>query len=455
MTINKKIVWYEGMTLDPHHFQHWDRYYDSQLNNWVRVFSPFAWGISEITIEKEALLNGQFQVSQLSGIMPDGLHFNMPKEDPAPISRGFSELFPATQESLPVFLCIPADNPDGKNYLLETKTDDAHFRYQLENVMVNDENTGSNPRQIGIGRKNFSISFGSESMEGLSTLRIGEIIRSPQGEFVLNDNFIPPCLYIQSSENLMAILRHLLELLNARSSALRSRRRQSPGGQLEINLNELPMYGHMSSMNQFIPILNQFLSIGKYHPLTVYESLISFTGLMTTYSTDDSILPGDLAVYDHANLNHIFTGIEKKIRRLLGDVVPQKNYVQLKLEQQSENLFNCKIENSALFKEANFFLVCSGDILEKKPVNELPLKLRIASPEMINEVLSTATRALNIVYSTHPPAGVPSKPNVHYFKLEKQGPFWTAIEKNQAMTIYVPAEFKGLQLELIAVKLVS
>jgi type VI secretion system protein ImpJ len=212
------------------------------------------------------------------------------------------------------------------------------------------------------------------------------------------------------------------------------------------------MYWHLSSINSFIPVLNQFLSLGKFHPLHVYDALLSLTGLLSSYSTDDDILPGDLPVYDHASLGPIFIGIERKIRRLLGDVVPQKNYTQIKLEKQSENLYNGKIEETPLLKDANFFLVCSGEILEKKPVDELPQKLRIAAPEMINEVLSTATRALNITFSSHPPAGVPSKTGVHYFKFDKQGPFWMAIEKSQAVVIYVPAEFKGLQLDLLAVK---
>ncbi|MCK4894652.1 MAG: type VI secretion system baseplate subunit TssK [Calditrichia bacterium] len=455
MTINKKIVWYEGMTLDPHHFQQWDRFYEFQLNNWFHAFLPFGWGLSEISIEKEALLNGQFQVSKLVGIMQDGLHFNMPKDDALPSSRSFSEHFPATQELLSVFLSIPAENPGGKNCQLDETTTEVNFRFQLENIMVNDENTGSDQRQIGVGRKNYQILFGAESIEGMSSLKICEIMRSPQGEFILNDDFVPPCLSIQSSENLMTALRRLLELLNARSSALRGRRRQTADGQLDVTLNDLIMYWHLSSINSFIPLLNQFLSVGRFHPLHVYDALLSLTGLLSSYSTDEGILPGDLPVYDHGNLGPIFIGIERKIRRLLGDVVPQKNYIQIKLEKQSKNLYNSKIEEASLLKEANFFLVCSGDILEKKPVDELPMKLRIAAPEMINEVLSTATRALKITFSSHPPAGVPSKPGVHYFKFDKQGPFWLAIEKSQAMVIYIPAEFEGLQLELLAVKGVS
>ncbi|RQW07074.1 MAG: type VI secretion system baseplate subunit TssK [Calditrichaeota bacterium] len=452
MTLNKKVIWFEGMTLDPHHFQQMDRFHESRLNYWMREVTPYLWGISAITLEKDSLLNGQFQLTKLTGVMPDGMFFNMPESDPLPIPRNFSELFPPTQESLPVFLCIPADKPGGQNYQLKEGTIGHSFRYQLENIRINDENTGTDQREIAMARTNFQTIFGSESLEGMTYLKIAEIIRSPQGDFIENEDFIPACLSVQSSETLLGILRRLLELLNARSTALRTRRRQSTGGQLEADPKDLPLYWHLSSINMMIPVLNQYLTLGKFHPFQVYQLLLQLTGLLTTYSLDDGILPGDLSLYDHTNLGPLFRGIEKKIRRLLGDVVPQKHYISLPLEKQSESLYFCKIEDPALLKEARLFLVCQGEMLEKKPVNELPLKLRIASQEMIHEVLSTATRALNITYSTHPPAGVPSKPGVYYFKLEKQGPFWSAIEKSQDLAVYIPAEYQGVGVELIAVK---
>ncbi len=452
MTINKKVIWYEGMTLDPHHFQQWDRFHQANLHFAIHSLAPYSWGLSDISIETDALLNGQFKLVKMSGLMPDGLNFEMPDNDSLPPSRNISEHFQATQESLAVHLTIPQENPGGKNCLLSETSDGRTIRYHLENIMVNDQNTGTDQRQVGVARTNFQVHFGSESMEGFTEMKIAEIVRSPQGDFALNDDFIPPCLSIKASENLLKILRRLLEFFVARSNALRNRRRQSTSGQLDVALTDMPLYWHLSALNSHIPLLNQFLSSGKFHPQLVFSSLISLIGLLTSFSTDDGILPGDLPVYDHSNLTSGFINIEKKIRRLLGDVVPQKNYIKLDLEKQGENLSICHIKEPAVFKESDLFLVCSGEIAEKKLINEVPMKFRVASPDMINEVLSTATRALNINFSSHPPAGLPGKEGVQYFKLEKQGPFWTAIEKSQSLVIYIPAEFKGLNLDLIAVK---
>ena len=453
---NNRIIWYEGMTLDPHHFQQWDHYYHSELNFRLGHVCSNFWGIAEIFIEKEALLNGQFQLTGLRGIMPDGLSFNLPENTSLPQTRNFADYFPATQDNLGVFLVIPHENPGSRNYELDSNSNDYETRFRLENVLVADENTGLDQREISIALANFQLLFTGESMEGFNYMKIAEVVRSPQGDFILSGEYIPPCIYIKASENLMNIVNRLLELFVARSNALRSRRRQTSSGQLAVNLPDISLYWHLSSLNSYIPLINQFLSLGKYHPQRVYEVLISLAGQLTSYATDDEILPTDFSQYEHNSLGPIFKTLENKIRRLLEEeIVPEKPYFKLDLAKLEENRFNCQINNVSLLSEADFYLVCSGNILENRPIQDLPSKFRIASPEMIDEVLRTMTNALSMSFSSNPPTGIPSKPGYFYFKFEKRGPFWKAIEEHKAISIYIPNELIGIKLELIAIKSAS
>ena len=451
MTV-KKVVWFEGMTLDPHHFQQGDRFHQMNMNFLMRSAYPHSWGVDHMNIEKEALPNGQFKVTKLSGIMPDGLIFNMPESNSLPEPRNFSDSFPATQEVLAVYLSIPHEKSGGKNCLIDHDSDEKDTRYSIENITVNDDNTGADSRQIGVARANFRFILGTENTEGFEVLKIAEIIRSAEGDYVLNDEYIAPCLSIKATANLLAIIRRLLEFLVARSSALRSRRKQTSSGQLDVSHTDLPLYGHLTAINSAIPLLNQMVASGKDHPQQAYETLLSLAGLLTSFSTDDSVVPGELPIYDHHNLTNIFINVEKKIRKLLGDVVPQKNFVMLSLDKQSESLSIGQIKDAELLKNAEFYLLCGGDIEQNKIVNELPQKMRVASPDMINEVLTTATRALKINYSSQPPAGMADRAGYKFFKLEKQGPFWAAIEKSQSLAIYVPADFQGIKMEFLAVR---
>ena len=138
--------------------------------------------------------------------------------------------------------------------------------------------------------------------------------------------------------------------------------------------------------------------------------------------------------------------------QLLGDITPAKNYIQIDLEKKGETIFVGQVADKSVFKDSKFFLVCSSDTLDENLVNELPMKMRVASPEVIKQVLSSATPALPIKYVPRPPVGVPVRPQSHYFRLEKEARFWKQIENSKTIVIYKPSEFSAVEIELIAVK---
>ena len=51
-----------------------------------------------------------------------------------------------------------------------------------------------------------------------------------------------------------------------------------------------------------------------------------------------------------------------------------------------------------------------------------------------------------------PPAEIPVQPGRNYFHLQKAGEHWDAVKSSRTMSIYIPPEFTGLKLELMAVK---
>ena len=43
------------MTLDPHHFQQWDRYYQGTLEARISALNRFDWGVSRLELDRERL----------------------------------------------------------------------------------------------------------------------------------------------------------------------------------------------------------------------------------------------------------------------------------------------------------------------------------------------------------------------------------------------------------------
>ena len=348
------------------------------------------------------------------------------------------------------FLRFRQERREGPNCQLDDAPAALKVRFVCEKAPVTDDNTGDDKRAIDFGRLNFSLLLGEEEKKDFSTLQISEIVRTPDNKFVLSDKFIPANLSIAASDNLINIARRLLELLVAKGNSLTERRRQQPSGQIEFTTADLSVFWLLHTVNSFIPTLNHYYSMNNCHPEQLYLSLLSFAGQLSTFSPNNEIRPRDFPPYNHNNPSDCYNHLDRIIRELLETVI-SSNFVAIPLTKQSETMWSGKIADEQLLKTAQIYLTASGDVPERKIMDELAQKLKIASPEIINQLVMSARPGLSISYTARPPAGLPSRPDLHYFCLEKVGPFWDAVCRSSAIAIFMAAEFKELELKMVAV----
>lgn len=443
-----KVVWYEGMHLDPHHFQQWERQQGSALDFRIRSVRPFDWGLLDLAVDQEALLNGQFRLLKCRGIMPDGLVFNIPDDDPAPPARNFKDLFAPSQSEFGVFLAVPVEQPKGGNCRLEGDPHLRATRYTYQEIRVTDDNTGADERPIGVGRKNIQVKFASDALEDLSLLKIAEVQRAPDGSLRLHPSFIPPCLSLSASEGLMAIVRRLSELLLAKSSAFGAK--SSRPGDSDWTARDFVTFLALQTLNTHGPLIHHLFAVGKAHPESAYMALLALGGQLTAFAPQAGVHPRDFPVYDHENPARCFPAMDLTIRGLLEQLLPQVKYVVIPIEKKTESLSFGHVGDSSLFQRAKFFMIAEGDFPEKKITDEMPSNVRIASPDTISSVLSSFLKALPLKFLPSPPLGLPKRERSYVFQLESGGPFWEAICRSQTIAVYVPNEFRGLRFELVA-----
>ena len=73
MKIPQRVVWSEGMFMNPQHLQQADLYHESLLSARLGAMTPYDWGVVEMDVDDKALAAGQFQLLRFFGILPDGL----------------------------------------------------------------------------------------------------------------------------------------------------------------------------------------------------------------------------------------------------------------------------------------------------------------------------------------------------------------------------------------------
>lgn len=446
----KRVVWFEGMTLDPQHFQQWDRHWTKALDTRVRAVAPEGWGLTRCEIDEERLTNGQFVLRECAGVMPDGLAFEVPQSSPVPDARSVQEHMPSTEETVQVLLAVPAHRTNGRNVRLQRSAEARETRFVAESAQFPDENTGENQRPVEVARPNVQVRFASEPQQGYDTLPIAEVERTAGG-FALREAFVPPCLSIGASKQLQEIARQTLELLVAKSADMRTYQ-QEAFAQRELSPSDILSLNLLGTLNAYIPRLKAYNGHDERHPRGLLDTLTALAGELSTYIEDAPVEPRDLPTYTHSAPSEAFRRIDVILRRMLGEATPSADYERVDLQHERENLYVGAIEE-ALVEETQLFLATrSEQHSEQKLINALPDMLRVASPNTIDDVLQSYTQALNVKATRRLPVNMPIDNQATYFKVEKRGPFWEAIREEEGIAIFIPSDFQDVGVELIAAR---
>ena len=85
MSREYKVIWSEGMFLQPQHFQQHDRYLEKLIEARVAPATPYGWGFVRLALDDSSLALGKLALSQGSGIFPDGTPFDFPATQAGPL----------------------------------------------------------------------------------------------------------------------------------------------------------------------------------------------------------------------------------------------------------------------------------------------------------------------------------------------------------------------------------
>ena len=73
MSWRNRVIWSQGMFLQPHHFQQQTRFIEHLLDTRVAAAGPFAWGFAELMLDEAQLATGQY--AQNNGVQHNrGVH---------------------------------------------------------------------------------------------------------------------------------------------------------------------------------------------------------------------------------------------------------------------------------------------------------------------------------------------------------------------------------------------
>ncbi len=210
MAWKNKVVWSEGMLLQPQHLQQHDRYWQSQLESRVAALRPYAWGFSRLEIDEQQLALGKLALQVCNAVLPDGTPLSLPGEDDLPLPLDV----PADARNLLVVLALPLRR-HGVTEVSDQQGPDNFARHRPEDYEAWDSNGLDSSALMQVGKLRLRVALESEVANAYTTLGIARIIeRRPDNRVVLDPHYCPPCLTFSTTPRLAAFADELRGMLH-------------------------------------------------------------------------------------------------------------------------------------------------------------------------------------------------------------------------------------------------
>lgn len=444
------VIWSKGTFLQPQHLQTQDRYLESLLHFRQESLRFAPYGFTQLVLSQQALASGQVAIERASGLMADGLAFDIPGSDNAPeakpIAAWFEPVGGVAPPHLDLYLAVPAYRTGGANMSRPQVQQDG--RFLVETVLVNDENSGQAQKPIQVARKNFRILTEFEVGEGVTSIRLARIHKNEAGQFALDHSFVPPLLDIASSDHIMGLVRRTVELLAAKSANLAGMRRQKNLTLADFTSGDIANFWLLYTINSSLPVVRHAFESRHGHPEDLYAELTALAGAMTTFSSDMS--PADLPIYQHEELGTSYRDLCDRIHKLLESTVPT-NFVSIPLKAMQPSVWAAALDDEKLLRNTRFYLAVSADIGEGELIQRTPILAKVCSASHIEHLVRNALPGVPLTHLPVPPSTIPVKLNYQYFALNQVGGAWEAVTRSRNVALYAPSELALVKAEVIVV----
>jgi len=443
MSLDSKVVWTEGMFLNPQHFQQQERYFERFVNGKCSAYGAYGWGVHDFDIDHQMLKLGKISVVKANGVFPDGTPFDFPAVDePPPVFE-----VPEDTHNKVAYLCIPVRRSGAIDVIADESTQELARYYSYEQETRDVVSDSGDNIKVEVGKLRFRILLESDDMSGYACIGLIRIAESREDKNVLlDDSYITTCLDCKVAPKLSGFLKELTGLLHHRGEDIVSRLGDmNRGGSAEI-----ADYLRLQLINRLEPLSSHLYSMNGLHPVDLFTEAVQMVGELSTFSSKNQRAP-TFAAYMHDDLQATFTPIFTSLRGFL-NMVQEHSAVSLAMEQKANGIRVAMIEDRALIGSALFVLAARADVAENTLRSNLPAQIKIGSLERIQDLVGAGMPGIRIRALSSPPREIPIHSGYTYFELEPIKEYWGEIKHSGAFAVHPGGGLPGLEFEFWAIR---
>jgi type VI secretion system protein ImpJ len=443
MSLNNKVVWSEGMFLNPQHFQQQERYFEALVEAKFSALGAYRWGIHDLDIDQQLLSLGKVSIVKGRGIFPDGTPFEFPSVDEPP---AVMELTANTKNEI-IYLCLPVRRAGARD-VATSDSSQGLARFVSQEQEIRDVTSDSSETiRIDVGRPNLKLIAESEDRSGYISIGLMRVVEVREDNKIIGDEtYIPGCLDCTASPRLAGYFSEIISLLHSRGEAIAGRLADANRG----GTAEVADYMLLQLINRLEPAFRHMAHIEGIHPADMYAHIVQMVGELSTFgggSKRTPVFPG----YKHDDLNATFDPAITALRNCFS-TVHEQSAISLQLIEKKYGIRVAEIADRSLIGSAIFVLAAKADLPEESIRNHLPAQLRIGPVERIRQLVNAALPGIAMKPMPVAPRQIPFHSGYSYFQLEPHSEFWNELKHSGGFAIHVGGDFPGLSLEFWAIR---
>ncbi len=444
MSWDSKVLWTEGLFLQPHHFQQADRHTEALVSGLARRIRPYAWGFSALEIDHDVLKVGQFALKSCAGLTQDGTVFSVPMADDHPPALEV----PETIKDCVVYLTVPQRRQGASEVDLSGAEMSAARLRPAEIEVTDTMSAEKKPVTLGIGKMRLQFALAVDDLADRLAIPLARIIEvRPDKEIILDSAFIPSCLDIRAATPLEGFIHELDGLLSHRMQALAGRVSESGGARGVAEVSDFIL---LSIINRMIPVIRHLTRIENLHPEDAYRTCVGLAGELSVFMTAEKE-PPEFPPYSHDDLSATWTPVIRTLRQFLSSVLEQ-NAISIPLEPRKYGISVGVIADRKLLGNAGFVLAVDADIPTEDVRRHFAGQAKIGPVEEIRQLVNSALPGITLRPLPVAPRQIPYHAGVVYFEMDPDSPYWGKMTTSGGIAVHVSGQYPGLKMELWAIR---
>jgi type VI secretion system protein ImpJ len=431
---DRAIHWFEGMFLRPHHFLASQRHNAQQAHLDEKWDHHYDWGLRSVDLDLEALSNYRLVVRALKARLRDGTVVSVPEDRVLP-AVSLKDVFQG-RNSVVVYLGLPVLSP-GRPNIASTANSDGANRYIIDNLELEDENTGVNPQLVKVRIPNLKLLLSTDELSGYEVVPIARLDRSDRAEATpqLDLSFIPPILACDAWGPLSAgIVEAIHDRLGKKLETIAAQVTSRNIGFDTHAQGDALIFAQLRELNEMYALLSVLAFAEGVHPLTMYMELCRFVGQLSIFGA--SRRPPDLLRYDHDDLGACFYRVKQYIDALL-DIVVEPEYKERPFVGAGLRM-QVALEPAWLSSAWSMYIGVQSRLGTEECIALIgKLDMKVGSSERVDQLYRFGQGGLTFTHTPRPPRSLPSAPGLIYYQInrESQQAEWDSAQRSLSLAI--------------------